>query len=271
MTLGAVVERLVLSSPLVNEVSDFYQTTFGYEVEAVGDERRCSASHRSIWFRPGQANQLLEAHYRFDELGPYKDFVRHLELQHWFEGKPGESEVALHDPDGRLLRFRFGKAAVTTNKSSLPYARLQHYAVRSPRPQILADFYSKELGFTVSDYVRDAEGNLGAIFLRTNAEHHVLAIFRSSESRFDHFSCETHSWDELRAWADHMADVRVPMAWGIGRHGPGNDTFFMVRDTDGNLAEISSDLEVCAEDRPAGLWPHEPHTLNLWGSAIMRS
>lgn len=291
MTLGAVVERLVLSSPHVIEVSEFYRATFGYEVETVGDERRCSASQRAIWFRPGSANQLLEAHYRFDDLGAYKDFLRHLELHHRFgelsasrryfshhvnqaettERKPEESEVTLNDPDGRLLRFRFGKAVVTANTSFLPSARLQHYALRSPRPQILADFYSKELGFTVSDCVRDAEGNLSAIFLRTNAEHHALAIFRSPESRFDHFSCETDGWYELRSWADRMADVRVPMAWGVGRHGPGNDTFFMVKDPDGNLAEISCDLEVCAENRPAGLWPHEPHTLNLWGSAIMRS
>jgi hypothetical protein len=45
----------------------------------------------------------------------------------------------------------------------------------------------------------------------------------------------------------------------------------MVRDPDGNLAEISCDLETCPENREAGRWRHEPRTLNLWGSAIMRS
>jgi hypothetical protein len=28
---------------------------------------------------------------------------------------------------------------------------------------------------------------------------------------------------------------------------------------------------VCDEARPAGVWPHEERTLNLWGKAIMRS
>jgi hypothetical protein len=60
-------------------------------------------------------------------------------------------------------------------------------------------------------------------------------------------------------------------AWGIGRHGPGNDTFLMVKDMDGNMGEISSDLEVCVPGRPAGIWPHQPQTLNRWGVAIMRS
>jgi hypothetical protein len=45
----------------------------------------------------------------------------------------------------------------------------------------------------------------------------------------------------------------------------------MVRDPDGNLAEISSEIEVCTPDRPMGIWKHEERTLNLWGKAIMRS
>jgi len=272
VTLGAVVEKLVLSSPDVDTIAAFYGSVFGYEVERAGVERRCTGSQRSLWFRPGQANQLLEVHYRFEDSDAYSRFRSRL-------GTPfadacfelNNSSVSLNDPDGRLLHFSIGEASALSNATNLPAARLQHYAVRSPRPQELADFYSEHLGFTISDRVRDAQGGLSAVFLRTNAEHHALAIFRSPECRFDHFSCETEDWHKLRVWADRMAEVRVPMAWGIGRHGPGNDTFFMVKDPDGNLAEISCDLEACAEDRPAGIWPHEARTFNLWGAAIMRS
>jgi hypothetical protein len=45
----------------------------------------------------------------------------------------------------------------------------------------------------------------------------------------------------------------------------------MVKDPDGNLAEVSSDLETCAPGRPIGIWPHRPQTLNQWGVALMRS
>lgn len=45
----------------------------------------------------------------------------------------------------------------------------------------------------------------------------------------------------------------------------------MVQDPDGNLGEISCDLEVCATGRAPGVWPHAHHTLNLRGNAIMRS
>ena len=153
----------------------------------------------------------------------------------------------------------------------MPAARLQHFAVRSPAPQALVAFYVDHLGFTLSDRVLDAEGDLSAAFMRTDSEHHAFAIFRAPAVRFDHFSCEAPDWHSLRDWADHMAEVGVDLAWGVGRHGPGNDTFLMVRDPDGNMGEISCDLEVCEAGRPEGVWPHRPQTLNRWGVAIMRS
>jgi catechol-2,3-dioxygenase len=132
-------------------------------------------------------------------------------------------------------------------------------------------FYRDRLGFVVSDEVRDEAGELRACFLRTDKLHHCLALFGAAISCFDHQSFETPSWNDIKKWGDHMAALRVPIVWGIGRHGPGNDVFFMVRDPDGNLAEISSEIEQCAPDRPTGQWPHEERTLNLWGKAILRS
>src|SRR5262249_48867670 len=102
-------------------------------------------------------------------------------------------------------------------------------------------------------------------------EHHVIAIFEASEYRHDHLSFETTDWTALRDWADRLSALGVPLVWGVGRHGPGNDTFFMVHDPDQNLAEISAELEVCGPERVEKLWPHEQRTLNLWGYAIMRS
>ena len=85
------------------------------------------------------------------------------------------------------------------------------------------------------------------------------------------FRSEAPDWDKLKNWADHMGRQRTTIVWGVGRHGPGNDVFFMVRDPDENLAEISSEIEVCKSDRPVGIWRHEERTLNLWGKAIMRT
>lgn len=150
-------------------------------------------------------------------------------------------------------------------------ARLQHVVFRSPNIDAMVQFYSESLAFTVSDRVKDEGGALRACFMRTDLEHHALAVFRAPEARLDHHSYETGDWDDIRRWADSLAERRIPIFWGVGRHGPGNDLFFMVKDPDDNLVEISAEIEQCTVDRTEGLWPHERRTLNVWGQAIMRS
>jgi len=276
MTINAVLQRLVLSSPQPEAVAGFYCRAFDYRLTREGDECRCEGQHRSLWIRRGAANQLVESHFLFSDPDSFERYVLDLSrrgIPHAYCVSP--AVLKIRDPDGRSVVFSTTSEA---NRSTADFAddmprqaRLQHYAVRTPEPQQLVDFYTQALSFTVSDLVRDSAGELTAAFLRTDAEHHALAIFRAPERRFDHLSCETRDWSSLRDWADHLAARSVRLVWGVGRHGPGNDTFFMVLDPDGNLAEISSELEVCAEDRPVGHWDHRMETLNQWGVAILRS
>ncbi len=132
-------------------------------------------------------------------------------------------------------------------------------------------FYADKLGFVLSDRVEDDKGVLRAAFLRCDPEHHAVALFRAPDARLDHMSFDTADILRLRDWADRMGGHRVPIFWGLGRHGPGNDLFFMVKDPDENLIEISTELEVCAAERTMGIWPNEQWTLNQWGPAMMRS
>jgi catechol 2,3-dioxygenase-like lactoylglutathione lyase family enzyme len=180
------------------------------------------------------------------------------------------SAFGVADPDGNVTVFGVRARDPASGTVALP-GRLQHVALRTPKLDEMAAFYEHGLGFVVSDRVLDEHGVLRACFLRTDAEHHVLALFGASEAQLDHHSYETRDWAHIRRWADHFSAHRMPIFWGVGRHGPGNDVFFMVKDPDDNLVEISAELEVCAADRPVGVWPHEQRTLNLWGSAIMRS
>lgn len=288
MTLKAALKQLTISSPDPGRLGDFYARAFDYRVTLTAEECRCEADARSLLIRHGPPNRLLESHFAFRHapaLERYAAELRAREVPHRRVQVSGSAALVVTDPEGREVWFRAGRRGERRRTAEIPEvtrasvaaplavipARLQHYALRSPAPQALADFYAEQLGFVTSDVVRDGSGELTAAFLRSDAEHHAIAIFRASQERLDHFSCETRSWRMLRDWADRVASRSVSLAWGIGRHGPGNDTFFMVADPDGNLAEISSDLEVCAEDRPAGTWEHRPETLNRWGVALVRS
>ena len=273
MEIGAALARLELSAADPRALADFYARTFRLQTAAAdGGAVRCQAPGRELLVVPGEAGQLVRAWFRFHTAAAFEDYRCACAER----GAPvllaARDEITLRDPEGRLISFLPPLAAdAAAPAAPAGPARLQHLGVRTPAPAALADFYVERLGFVLSDRVLDDAGALTAAFLRTDDEHHSMAIFRAPAVRFDHFSCEAPGWPQLRDWADHMAAVGVDLAWGIGRHGPGNDTFLMVRDLDGNMGEVSSDLEVCAPDRPPGVWPHRPQTLNQWGVAIMRS
>jgi catechol 2,3-dioxygenase-like lactoylglutathione lyase family enzyme len=186
---------------------------------------------------------------------------------------------AVRDPDGRLVVFGRPYPALPAavadpgNPAAALPGRLQHVVVASCALEPMLRFYEDDLGFVVSDYVVDdtAGGERTVGFFRSSPEHHSFAVFRCPETRPDHQAFETTCWNDLRDWADHLATLRIKLWWGPGRHGPGNNLFFMVHDPQGYLVEISAELETMPDDVVKRLWRHEERTLNLWGPGFMRS
>jgi catechol 2,3-dioxygenase len=180
----------------------------------------------------------------------------------------GEGAFAVTDPDGRQLALGIAKSRSVHDGL---HGRLQHFVCASVRLPEMIGFYRDRLGMLESDRVVEEGKGLAAAFLRSDPEHHSFAAFRAPESRADHHCYETQGWTDIRDWADRMAQLKIPLWWGPGRHGPGNNLFFMIEDPDGHKVEFSAELELMPAQMPYRTWPHEQRTLNLWGSAWMRS
>jgi catechol 2,3-dioxygenase len=177
------------------------------------------------------------------------------------------------DPDGRSVVFHSRPTEEPPVRRG-PVARLQHFVCATSKLAAVLPFYRDTLGLLESDRVLDAatpNDKISAVFLRSDEEHHSFAAFRAPESRADHHSYETSGWMDIRDWADRMGTLRIPLWWGPGRHGVGNNLFFMVEDPDGYKVEFSAEIEHMPRDATWRAWPHEQRTLNLWGSAWMRS
>ncbi|HEX9463583.1 MAG TPA: VOC family protein [Alphaproteobacteria bacterium] len=185
---------------------------------------------------------------------------------------------AVRDPDGRLAAFglpdpRYTVPASDKAAARMP-ARLQHVVVATTDLKRMVEFYERELGFLASDHVYEggtADGDVTATFLRSDDEHHSFAAFRAPEARSDHHSYETSCWNDIRDWADHLSTLHIKLWWGPGRHGPGNNLFFMVEDPDGHKVEWSAELEHIPQENGPRSWTHEERTLNYWGQSWMRS
>jgi catechol 2,3-dioxygenase len=265
----ARLHHLRRDSPEPERLARFYGELLGDRVERLDDgdwlvagrERRLIVGRGAAGSVPYFALQMHDAEQLRDYARELKDVVP--SPTPLFK----EGAFALRDPDGRLVVLGIPKDSHALG-AGLP-ARLQHFVCATTRLPQMKQFYC-ELGMSESDRVLEGD-ELSAVFLRSDPEHHSFAAFRAPESRPDHHCYETSGWLDIRDWADRMAKLGIALWWGPGRHGPGNNLFFMIEDPDGHKVEFSAELELMPRDMPYRTWPHEQRTLNLWGSAWMRS
>ena len=271
--LSAQLDHLVIESENPQQLSKYYSEALGARCQHNSGEILCEAPERRISIVKGAKRHLKFAAFKVANLDALDDFIVHLdkediEAQEQVSSYFSGPSVAVRDPDGNVMAFGVAKD-VASLSPQIPPARLQHFAMATPNISAMVDHYQR-LGFVVSDRVLDDAQMLSGCFLRSDHEHHSLALFRAAASGFDHFCHEIPDWNAIRDWADHFSRHNQRITWGPGRHGPGNNLFLFVTDPDGNWLEFSAELELISRDRPEGKWKHCEKTLNSWGDAYLR-
>ena len=281
----AQLDHLRLDSDDPAMLADFYATAFGYHQTSLPDETYLlQGPGRRLIVGPGEPGARPYHGYRLQnrqQLEGVRDFLQGQGLN--TEPSPStifqEDAVAVRDPDGWLSVFGLPRTDLPSQKvNNVPSAvnlsgRLQHVVVATDNLQPMMNFYEKTLGYVASDYVNADMDDLSSkkvAFYRSDPEHHSFAVFSASEVRSDHHAYEVDDWNAIRDWADHMASLQIKLWWGPGRHGPGNNLFFMILDPHGNQVEISAELENMPREMAARIWPMEERSLNLWGPGWIR-
>lgn len=279
----AQLDHVQRTSDQPQALVNFYRDTLGMYVREVGPSLwLLDAPDRRVLIGGGKRGEQPLSVFRVQSKPQL------TALRAWLEGRgipllalptPVFAEgFAVRDPDGRLAAFglpdpKFAPIISASPAAKLP-GRLQHVVVATTDLPRLVGFYERELGFILSDHVYEGgaeSGEVTAAFLRSDPEQHSMAAFRAPEVRPDHHCYETSCWNDIRDWADHLATLHVKLWWGPGRHGPGNNLFFMVEDPDGYKVEWSAEMEVVPQDLPPRAWNHEERTLNYWGQSWLRS
>ena len=264
----ARLHHLRRDSPNPEPLARFYGELLGDRVEPLpGGSWLVAGRGRRLVVGKGTAGSVPCFAFELQDAAHLAAYRRQLKRTDEFASPLfAAGAFCVSDPDGRQVAF--GVAHDMPERPGLP-ARLQHFVCATTRLPEMLEFY-RGLGMAESDRVLE-EDALSAVFLRSDPEHHSFAAFRAPESRPDHHCYETTGWLDIRDWADRMGRLRIPLWWGPGRHGPGNNRFFMIEDPDGHKVEFSAELELMPRAMPPRTWPHEQRTLNLWGSAWMRS
>jgi len=151
--------------------------------------------------------------------------------------------------------------------------KLGHLVLKVRDVQESYKFYTEVVGLKWSDWIDDR-----MVFLRSNGtDHHDLALLQMNEmeiekskqapSRVEHFSYHIETFDEIKKISEMLVERGIEIDRGFGKHGPGDNTFLVFHDPDGNFVEFYSDMTQIDENNPyePRVWDgSELDTFDIW-------
>lgn len=196
-----------------------------------------------------------------------------------------DAEGAIHtvDPTGYGIAFRVTRRtpvrltpqtlntvgeAVRHNARFRAYERaapqhIGHIVLYHPDLEPAVDFYTRRLGFMVSDRLT----NFGA-FLRCSTDHHNLFLLRHGRTGLNHLSFGVQGVDEIMGGFAYLSKRGYEPVWGLGRHYIGSNLFYYFRNPAGAYVEYYADMD-CITDpamwTPGEFSPGQPEALFAWG------
>jgi 3,4-dihydroxyphenylacetate 2,3-dioxygenase len=152
--------------------------------------------------------------------------------------------------------------------------RLDHFNQVTPEvPKGRA--YLEDLGFRVTEDIKDAEGTTYAAWLRRKDTVHDTALTGGDGPRLHHIAFATHEKHNVLAICDKLGALRKSdvIERGPGRHGVSNAFYLYVRDPDGHRVEIyTQDYYTGDPDNPVVTWDvHDNQRRDWWGNPVVPS
>jgi catechol-2,3-dioxygenase len=151
-------------------------------------------------------------------------------------------------------------------------SKLGHLVLKVRDIQVSVRFYSDVVGLEVSDWIDDR-----MVFMRAGRDHHDLALLQMTPeeieqsrlvpSRVEHFSYHLADVAEMEAALQMLQQRNIAIDRGLGKHGPGDNSFLVFRDPDGNNVEFYSDMIQVDAQHPhqARVWSgNEVETFDQW-------
>ena len=165
--------------------------------------------------------------------------------------------------DGALVRQRDDRPAPLPTARDRP-ERLAHVNINSDRVDRDVRFFEHALGFRLSDRSK------AMAFVRTNRDHHSVVIAEAAVNTLNHVAFQVPTWEGVMRAAGRVVDHGVPIGWGPGRHGPGDNVFAYFVDPWGFVVEYTAEvLQVDDGYRVGGPadWTWPPGRTDQWGIA----
>lgn len=173
-----------------------------------------------------------------------------------------EGKVAIYnDPNNKE---RIAERTELANDPAVLPRRLGHIVLFTTDPDKKVEFYSSAFDMKVSDSIKDF---LRFMYCSTGSDHHIVAVAKSAGLGIQHVGFEVENADEAAMGGRQMADKGYITTWGPGRHGPGSNAFFYLRDPWSSMVEYFADMDYIPAnaDWKSENWADKASTI-VWGT-----
>ncbi|MGJ4945688.1 VOC family protein [Bradyrhizobium sp. HKCCYLS1011] len=266
-----------LGTPDLARSEAFYCSTWGLErvddaegvvyLRATGSDHHVVALHRSERTELKGVTFRLTDHDDFDAISrnAIGEGTTPLSAPTPNAAPDGGVIMSLRGPEGGVLRFVHGdiRHHAKPPQPELP-ERLAHVNLNSTDVDRSAAFYEKALGFRLTD--RSA----AMAFVRCNSDHHAVVIAGAKVNGLNHVAFLMPTWEGVMRGAGRMIDAGYPIAWGVGRHGPGDNVFAYFIDPVGTVIEYTAEVLQVDDSyvvRGPEHWVWPPGRTDQWGIA----
>ncbi len=178
--------------------------------------------------------------------------------------EPGAARgFILQGREGQPFRFVTEKepAAALKPDRDRPI-QLTHVVLNTRDRDAATRFALEVMGFKLSDRTRAMS------FVRCDRTHHSVAFADSELSTLNHLAFEMASIDGVMRGIGRMRDHGHKLAWGPGRHGPGNNVFGYWVSPFGAVIEYTAEVERVDDSYRTGNpedWKWPPNRGDHWG------
>ena len=173
------------------------------------------------------------------------------------------------DPRRRTLRVVHGDLRRSADPAHPDRPdRLSHVNINSQDVDADVAFFQDVLGFRLTDRSK----MMG--FVRTNSDHHSIVITEAPVDTLNHVAFNHADWENVMRASGRLVDRGHPIAWGVGRHGPGDNVFSYFVDPFGFVVEHTAEVlqvddSYVARGPQDWVWP--PGRTDQWGIAPPKS
>jgi catechol-2,3-dioxygenase len=185
---------------------------------------------------------------------------------------PGvEDGFAFEGPGGFVFEIysRMKKVVADSSFAGVRPNRFGHVNFFVDNADAMQTLLVQLLDFRISDRIAENGTELG-VFLRCNADHHGVGVFRGGDV-LNHYAWEVTSIADLAALADLMDRRGASVLWGPVRHGMGRNIALYLQEPSGLVVEYYADMQRIYDEGNyvPGEWETAGHKwYSLWAPGI---